>query len=40
MVAERAVEESIGEAAYLVGERDKQWQQEFDRLQAQHKFSN
>ena len=40
VVAERAVEESLGEATYLVQERDKQWQEQVSQLQAQHKFSN
>lgn len=32
-VAAKAVEESLGEATYLLQERDKQWQQEFERMQ-------
>ena len=40
VVAQRAVEESLGEATFLVQERDKQWQEQVNQLQAQHKFSN
>ena len=39
VVAERAVEESLGEAAYLIGERDKHWQQEIERLQFVNRVS-
>ena len=39
VVAERAVEESVGEAAFLIQERDKHWQQEIERLQFVNRVS-
>ena len=39
VVAERAVEEAVGETAYLLQERDKHYQQEIERLQFVNRVS-